>query len=126
MKRKFLCLIEWSFDHSNTEIVTFTIEGDIEEEHNQDSPLYIGRPLTTETFKGYYSKHEYKIDEVIKTACEAVDGNPMARCARAVTLHEIYGYSSYEPKLFEGHKVVVLEVRSQELCSFENGKIIFN
>lgn len=56
----------------------------------------------------------------------SLDGNPMARCARAVTLHEIYGYSSYEPKLFEGHKVVVLEVRSQELCSFENGKIIFN
>lgn len=129
MKRQFLLLVEWSFDHSNVEIVTFTMEGDSDEEYNTDSPLYIGRPLTRETFRDYFLKHFAAMFGTIERVCRAVDGNPMAACAKPVALYEIDGggYGSHHfKKTDKSQRAIILEATPQDLCSFDSkGQIIF-
>lgn len=77
-KRAFLVSGNWCWDHSNTEILTFTIEGD-EKEENYGDPLPINEPLTPVTFPKYYRKYDGTIKHYIEEGLKAIDGSIMGQ-----------------------------------------------
>jgi len=117
-KRQFVVTINWAWDHSNTEIATFTIEGDAEEE-NRASPLFIDRPLTTGSFRSYYQKHSGTFKIVFKKLLDAVNGNPIDK-ANLVELYELKNShsSGIVVKIGKDRGLLLVIARRPPLCTF--------
>jgi len=120
-KRQFVVTINWAWDHSNTEIATFTIEGDAEEE-NRASPLFIDVPLTTGSFRSYYQKHSGVFKIVFEKLRDAVNGNPMDK-ANLVELYELQNphSSGTVSKIGKDRGLLLVIAGRSPLCTFGRG-----
>ena len=120
-KRQFVLKMNWAWDHSNTEIATFTIEGDAEEE-NRASPLFIDIPLTTCSFRSYYLKHRGTFKIVFEKLRAAVNGNPLDK-ANLVELYELQNphSSGIVSKIGKDSGLRLVITGRPPLCTFGRG-----
>lgn len=126
-KRQFLLKMGWAWDYLNTELATFTIEGDAEEE-DKDSPLSLNKSLTPETFRHYHEKHKETLQSVFDKLCQAVNGNPMSDCVSLIELHELYPGSFRIISDFLGLIVFPIGLTTvKPLCTFDDqGNVVFS
>ncbi|OGF37883.1 hypothetical protein A2482_02335 [Candidatus Falkowbacteria bacterium RIFOXYC2_FULL_48_21] len=118
-KRQFVLKGSWCWDHHNEEIATFTIEGDVAEEGDKESPIYIGKPLNTVTFPQYLDKHRDTILDIVKKFRAMINGNPMSNSLSdgdVVTLYEIAPY----PKIAQDAlKSIMIKLNPEFLCKID-------
>jgi len=126
-RRQFAFSYRWSWDHSNDEIATFTIEGD-EEEENPEIPIFTGKPLTIENAPLYLAKHRDTITNIVYEIAIGVNGNPMGAGPKLCAIFEIRPYSHDQLNIIHGEKLLVLTpITSEPLFTFDaNNTVIVN
>lgn len=128
-KRQFVLKGNWAWDHSNDEIITFTIEGDVEEEGDKESPIYIGKPLTRESFPQYFDKNKGIILDMAKNFRATINNNPMSDSLRdgdVVTLYEIaHPHGKLSPSDVGPDKFIAIKINPGFHCRIDaNGNMV--
>ncbi len=128
-KRTFVVTGNWSWDHSNSQLATFTIEGDEAEEWRSD-PLPMDTPLTPDNFSKYFeAKRDYFLSR-IKKLLTALDDSIMGKI-RPGSLYEVRSGSYFNAgpptQRKEEAEINAFNLTVEWLCNLnENGEPIFN
>lgn len=131
--RQFLLVMERP--GSPLEFATFSVDSTTRvgvEEGDEDGPIYLGKPLTPETFPRYLARHNSNIREYIKRFADAdsVQDRIILGKRRPMALYEITSYylrcpsSLPSPKETEESIDQVFQVQRRPLCTFDENGII--